>query len=113
MRAAVFNGLHSIEVADRPDRVVAEPTDAVVRVVPASACGSDLRYYSGESPHPVGPIGHEFIGWWSRSAEVPTASAHAFMASVGPASSLLSVEICIVGVSRPLRATQHRRELRR
>jgi threonine dehydrogenase-like Zn-dependent dehydrogenase len=25
-------------------------------------CGSDLWYYRGESPHDLGPIGHEFIG---------------------------------------------------
>jgi threonine dehydrogenase-like Zn-dependent dehydrogenase len=27
-----------------------------------SVCGSDLWYYRGESPHALGPIGHEFIG---------------------------------------------------
>src|SRR2546428_235458 len=25
-------------------------------------CGSDLWYYRGESPHALGPIGHEFVG---------------------------------------------------
>lgn len=62
MRAAVYNGPRSIEVADRPDPVIAAPTDAVVRVVLACVCGSDLWYYRGESPHAVGSIGHEFIG---------------------------------------------------
>jgi threonine dehydrogenase-like Zn-dependent dehydrogenase len=62
MRAAVFNGPHSIEVVDRPDPVVAAPTDAVVRVALGCVCGSDLWYYRGESPHDLGPIGHEFIG---------------------------------------------------
>src|SRR3989440_5872078 len=62
MRAAVFLGPRSIEVADRPDPVIAAPTDAVVRVVLACVCGSDLWYYRGESPHAVGSIGHEFIG---------------------------------------------------
>ena len=62
MRAAVFNGPRSIEVGDRPDPVIQEPTDAVVRVVLACVCGSDLWYYRGESPHAVGSIGHEFIG---------------------------------------------------
>jgi threonine dehydrogenase-like Zn-dependent dehydrogenase len=42
MRAAVFNGTHAVEVTDRPDPVVAKPTDAVVRVVLACVCGSDL-----------------------------------------------------------------------
>ncbi len=62
MRAAVYNGPHSIELAERPDPVIAAPTDAVVRVVLGCVCGSDLWYYRGESPHALGPIGHEFIG---------------------------------------------------
>ena len=62
MRAAVFAGPRSIEVTDRPDPVIAAPTDAVVRVVLGCVCGSDLWYYRGESPHALGPIGHEFIG---------------------------------------------------
>jgi threonine dehydrogenase-like Zn-dependent dehydrogenase len=62
MRAAVFNAPRSIEVTDRPDPVVREPTDAVVRVVLACVCGSDLWYYRGESPFEPGPIGHEFVG---------------------------------------------------
>src|SRR2546421_11350872 len=62
MRAALFQGPRSIEVGERPDPVVASPTDAVVRVVLGCVCGSDLWYYRGESPHDLGPIGHEFIG---------------------------------------------------
>src|SRR2546428_532387 len=62
MRAAVFAGPRSIEVADRPDPVVAALTDAVVRVMLTCVCGSDLWYYRGESPHAPGPIGHEFVG---------------------------------------------------
>src|SRR6184192_1335334 len=62
MRAAVFLGPRRIEVADRPDPAIVEPTDAVVRVVLGCVCGSDLWYYRGESPHALGPIGHEFIG---------------------------------------------------
>jgi threonine dehydrogenase-like Zn-dependent dehydrogenase len=62
MRAAIYNGPRSIEVADRPDPVITTPTDAVVRVVLGCVCGSDLWYYRGESPHAIGSIGHEFIG---------------------------------------------------
>src|SRR2546427_13072820 len=62
MRAAVFLGPRRIEVAVRPDPVVAAPTDAVVRVVLGCVCGSDLWYYRGESPHALGPIGHELMG---------------------------------------------------
>lgn len=62
MRAAVFVEPRRIEVAERPDPVVREPTDAIVRVLLACVCGSDLWYYRGESPFEPGPIGHEFIG---------------------------------------------------
>ncbi len=62
MRAAIFNGPHDVTVADRPDPVIAEPTDALVRVTLACVCGSDLWYFRGESTHDTGAIGHEFIG---------------------------------------------------
>ena len=62
MRAAIYNGPHSIEVGERPDPVIAAPTDAVVRVELGCVCGSDLWYWRGETPHDLGPIGHEFIG---------------------------------------------------
>src|SRR5439155_5096001 len=62
MRAAVFLGPRRIEVADRPDPAIVEPTDVIVRVVLGCVCGSDLWYYRGESPHSLGPIGHEFLG---------------------------------------------------
>jgi threonine dehydrogenase-like Zn-dependent dehydrogenase len=62
MRAAIFVEPHRVEAGDRPDPVTAQPTDAVVRVVLACVCGSDLWYYRGDSPFEPGPIGHEFIG---------------------------------------------------
>jgi threonine dehydrogenase-like Zn-dependent dehydrogenase len=62
VRAAIFQEPRSITVGDRPDARVVEPTDAVVRVVLACVCGSDLWYYRGDSPFEPGPIGHEFIG---------------------------------------------------
>lgn len=62
MRAAIFREPGVIAVEDRPKPVVVEPTDAVVRVVLACVCGSDLWLFRGLTPHGVGPIGHEFIG---------------------------------------------------
>lgn len=63
MKAAIFRGKGKVEVGERPDPTIKEPTDAVVRVVLACVCGSDLWYYRGETDFPVGsPIGHEFIG---------------------------------------------------
>ncbi len=62
MKAAIFNGKGKIELGERPDPKIQEPTDAIVRVVLGCVCGSDLWYYRGLSPHALGPIGHEFIG---------------------------------------------------
>lgn len=62
MKAAIFNGKGKIELGERPDPKIQEPTDAVVRVVLGCVCGSDLWYYRGQSPHDEGAIGHEFIG---------------------------------------------------
>lgn len=62
MKAAIFQGVGNIAVGARPDPVIQEQTDAIVRVVLACVCGSDLWYYRGTTPHPEGSIGHEFIG---------------------------------------------------
>jgi threonine dehydrogenase-like Zn-dependent dehydrogenase len=62
MRAAIFHEPRRIETGERPDPSLREPTDAIVRVVIACVCGSDLWYYRGDSPFEPGPIGHEFVG---------------------------------------------------
>jgi threonine dehydrogenase-like Zn-dependent dehydrogenase len=62
MKAAIFKDKGTIEVGERPDPQIENPTDAVVRVVRGCVCGSDLWYYRGVNQHKVGSIGHEFIG---------------------------------------------------
>ena len=63
MRAALIHGDHDVRVADVPDPIVVEPTDAVVRVVLSCICGSDLWGYRGTFPIPEPRrIGHEFLG---------------------------------------------------
>jgi threonine dehydrogenase-like Zn-dependent dehydrogenase len=62
MKAAIFNKPRSITVAERRDPSIVEPSDAIVRVVLACVCGSDLWYFRGDSPFSPGPIGHELIG---------------------------------------------------
>jgi threonine dehydrogenase-like Zn-dependent dehydrogenase len=62
MRAAIFNEPRAITVGERRDPSIVEPTDAVVRVVLACVCGTDLWFYRGDSPFEPGPIGHEFVG---------------------------------------------------
>lgn len=63
MKAAVFNGVGDIGLAERPDPEIQQPTDAIVRVVLACVCGSDLWFYRGVTERKVGsPVGHEFMG---------------------------------------------------
>ncbi|GAA5150209.1 zinc-dependent alcohol dehydrogenase family protein [Nocardioides marinquilinus] len=62
MKQAIFNGKGTITVEERPKPTIKEPTDAVLRVVLACVCGSDLWFYRGVSDLPHGSIGHEFIG---------------------------------------------------
>lgn len=63
MKAAIFEGIRSIGLGERPDPVIKAPNDAIVRVVRTCVCGSDLWYYRGQSDYPLGsPIGHEFLG---------------------------------------------------
>jgi threonine dehydrogenase-like Zn-dependent dehydrogenase len=63
MRATVIHAPHDIRVEEVPDPRVQRPGDAVVRVVRACICGSDLWAYRGESARKPGQrIGHEFLG---------------------------------------------------
>ena len=63
MRAAVFEGPGNIRIQQVDDPEVELSTDAVVRVVSAAICGSDLWSYRGYGQRePGGRIGHEFLG---------------------------------------------------
>jgi alcohol dehydrogenase len=62
MKAAIFKSKGTIAVEHRPKPTSSEPTDAIVRVILACVCGSDLWFYRGISEHPEGGVGHEFIG---------------------------------------------------
>jgi threonine dehydrogenase-like Zn-dependent dehydrogenase len=63
MLATIIHGERDIRVEERPNPTVIAPTDAVVRVVAACVCGSDLWTYRGvrHVAEPK-PIGHEFVG---------------------------------------------------
>ncbi len=63
MRGAIIHAAGDVRYEDRPDPVIIEPTDAVIRTVAACVCGSDLWRYRGISPVPQPtPIGHEYVG---------------------------------------------------
>jgi threonine dehydrogenase-like Zn-dependent dehydrogenase len=64
MRAMVYRGPYKVRVEEKDIPRIEHPNDAVVRVVRAAICGSDLHLYHGMMPDTrVGhTFGHEFIG---------------------------------------------------
>ena len=63
MKATTIYSARDVRLEDQPDPIIQKPTDAVVKVVAACVCGSDLWYYRGDNPieEPF-RIGHEFVG---------------------------------------------------
>ena len=63
MKATMLYGPGDVRLEERPDPVILEPTDAILRVSAACVCGSDLWPYRGIAPitQPQ-PMGHEYIG---------------------------------------------------
>ncbi len=63
MKATVYHGTRDVRLENVPDPTIKEPGDAIVRVVRAAICGSDLWFYRGVTPWEPGErTGHEFIG---------------------------------------------------
>jgi threonine dehydrogenase-like Zn-dependent dehydrogenase len=63
MRATLMYGAGDVRVEDLPDPRIQEPTDAVVRVLRACICGSDLWPYGSMPATGHGQrMGHEFLG---------------------------------------------------
>lgn len=63
MRATIMYGAGDVRVEDVPDPSIVEPTDAIIRVVRACICGSDLWPYHDMPASETGQsMGHEAIG---------------------------------------------------
>ncbi|HXF38023.1 MAG TPA: alcohol dehydrogenase catalytic domain-containing protein [Actinomycetota bacterium] len=63
MRAVVFEGVGRVAVRDVPEPRILAPGDALVRVIRASICGSDLHFLRGRAPFDPGTVlGHEAVG---------------------------------------------------
>jgi len=63
MRAAFLYGAGDVRVDHVAEPTILEPTDAVVRIVRACVCGSDLHRYHDLPASGTGrPMGHELIG---------------------------------------------------
>jgi threonine dehydrogenase-like Zn-dependent dehydrogenase len=63
MRATLMYGAGDVRVEDVPDPTIEQPSDAIIRVVRACICGSDLWPYTSMAPSGTGrSMGHEAIG---------------------------------------------------
>jgi threonine dehydrogenase-like Zn-dependent dehydrogenase len=63
MRATIMYRAGDVRVEKVPDPSIVEPTDAILRVVRACICGSDLWPYHDMAPSETGQsMGHEAIG---------------------------------------------------
>lgn len=64
MKGYVFHGAGQAAWEEVPDPAVKDPTDAIVRVVAVTICGTDLHILKGDVPevHPGTVLGHEAVG---------------------------------------------------
>lgn len=64
MKALVYHGPEKKALDDRPRPQIAAPTDAVVKIIKTTICGTDLHILKGDVPTcvPGRILGHEGIG---------------------------------------------------
>jgi len=55
MKALALAGIRKIEIVEQPDPTLQHPADALLRVVRAGICGSDIHYYTR------GRIGNQIV----------------------------------------------------
>ncbi|MFD1433080.1 zinc-binding dehydrogenase [Lacticaseibacillus yichunensis] len=63
MKVAVFKQPGQVVIEDRDKPVIEKSTDAIIKIVRASVCGSDLWWFRGLEQRPADTtVGHEAIG---------------------------------------------------
>ncbi len=62
MKAAIFKGLKQMACEEHAEPTIIDGGDAIIRVVRACVCGSDLWFYRDGSKEPNTQAGHEAIG---------------------------------------------------
>jgi alcohol dehydrogenase len=64
MKALVYYGDHDIKFEEKPKPTILKSTDAIVKIVKTTICGTDLGIYKGKNPEitPGRILGHEGIG---------------------------------------------------
>ncbi|QFG22307.1 alcohol dehydrogenase catalytic domain-containing protein [Actinomadura sp. WMMB 499] len=99
MRATYMYGAGDVRVVDVPDAKIERPADALVRVVVACVCGSDLHPYRAAPAGAGGePMGHEFIGVVEETGAEVTAVAPGDLVIAPFAYSDGTCEFCQTGL---------------
>ncbi|MEU1980343.1 zinc-dependent alcohol dehydrogenase family protein [Nocardia sp. NPDC019395] len=62
MRGVIMYSPGDVQVVDREDPKIIEPTDAIIRLTATCICGSDLWPYRGIEPVDHTHMGHEYVG---------------------------------------------------
>ncbi|MGO4583236.1 zinc-dependent alcohol dehydrogenase family protein [Arthrobacter sp. 2RAF6] len=63
MRATIMHAPGDVRVEERPKPAIQQPSDAIIKLVAACVCGSDLWPYRGaDSIEAPRPMGHEYVG---------------------------------------------------
>ena len=64
MKAMVYHGPNDIRAEDKPKPQIIDSTDAVVRIVKTTICGTDLGIWKGKNPEVANGriLGHEGVG---------------------------------------------------
>lgn len=62
MRGVIMHAPGEVEVINREDPTIVEPTDAVIRLTATCICGSDLHPWHGREPVEELRMGHEYVG---------------------------------------------------
>ena len=70
MKALVYQGPGKKALEDRPMPRIAAPTDAIVKIIKTTICGTDLHILKGDVPTctPGRILGHEGVGVVEKSA---------------------------------------------
>ncbi|WP_026918024.1 zinc-dependent alcohol dehydrogenase family protein [Gordonia shandongensis] len=97
MRAVIMHSPGNVSVVDRPDPVIEEPTDAIIRIAATCVCGSDLWPYRGANDVEDAFMGHEYVGYVEEvGPEVRTLRVGDFVVGSFMASDN-TCEICAAG----------------
>jgi alcohol dehydrogenase len=64
MKALVYHGPGKISLDEKPKPVIKAPTDAIIKIVKTTICGTDLHIRKGDTPEVASGriLGHEGVG---------------------------------------------------